>query len=187
MRVHERPKLDKKTLQEGTLYPGKIVDYKIMNFTTRFGPGYGLKLHIKPDDDTFFRAWAFDYIGHDEDGPFVYKDSLMNKWLCNIFGIQDISKIILEQAKNRPCLFAVKNSLREFKDKEGNATKRVCADVIDVLPPTSNAIPTNAIPTKTTEKTVAPRVLESVEANISSNKLPKAPKVSDDWGDGESL
>lgn len=192
MRVHEQKKDDKKVLAEGNVYDGVVETYEIISFNTKNGTGYGLKLKVKPTDDSYFRTTAFDFIGMDADGPYIYKDSKMRSWLCRLFGTDDLAKVIIEQVKGKPCRFTVKNEMRSWTDK---ATKkpvnRLQADIDDMMAPigpvgVGTQAPVNAVPVSVAASQPKPAAPAAVQPTTVQPAAPK-PKVSDDWSDGESL
>lgn len=168
-------------LEEGVVYSGKVDDYKVISFNTKNGPGFALKLWVKPDDNSYFRTNAFDWIGMDEDGPFIYKDSKMKTWLCRIFGTEDLSKVIIELVKGKRCQFLVKNEIKDLKDKEGKTVKRKTADVVEILPP----LPLTATVQPATSAQQVPQPV-GVSTAPPPQPAPK-PKASDNWDDGEVL
>ena len=164
MRIIEKSMPKREEVNLNQEYTGKIVDYAIKSFQTKRGtPGYSLKLKILPDAH-IGPVYAFDFIGYDENGPYILRGSKMEGWLKTIFGAHSLENVILENVKGRQCKFKVVVRDFEAKDKEtGNPFVAKSRDVVDFYQFTP-------VPTSTT-------------------KTPPSPSkvTEEDWGNGELL
>ena len=183
MRVYDKPpREEKQDPKVGQTYKGKVHSYQFVDVKTKSGTSAkGLKLWIQAEDTSIRRVSAFDWIGEDETGPFVYKDSKMDSWLCRLFQVNDLSKIKIDGVQDKSCLFTIEASdPTEYTDKKtGKKSIRTWYNVSDIM-----AVP---ISTATIQKTTATPP-SSQPANLIAPVGSAKPKpTNDDWGDDGDL
>jgi hypothetical protein len=148
-----------------------------------------VKINIRPDDVNMRSVSAADFVGQDDTGTFIYKDSKLDTWIRRIFNSGDLSSVTLDSLTGKKCIFAIEKSEPEGKlDKDGK--QAVYFNVSDIL-----SLPVGAV-IATTEKP-APVATKPVE-KVQESKVPvavSAAKVevkatapaSDDWSNGAIL
>lgn len=165
MRVLQRPESDKMEYEIGKIYEGVIDNVEFIDHITSSGQKIkGLKLWVTPKNENYRRIAAFDWIGEDEDGIFIFADSKMEIWLKRIFNIDSLSKVKLSDTKGKSCLYTVGSEEKRYKDKTGKESNRVFYHINEILPLKSKSV--------------------SNETTVKTENNP----IDDDWGDdGEQL
>ena len=130
MRIIERP--EKKKPEDGKTYVGTITDYRFVDMTSKkTGKAMkGIKIKIKPDDESMGNIEAFDWIGSDENGMFIYRGSKLDHWLQRVFNVSEVSSIRFDDIKGKKCLYVV--SVTSKNDPSTN-TLRTYYNVNDIL------------------------------------------------------
>jgi hypothetical protein len=132
MRLVNKP--EKKDLIDKQTYLGTIQDYKFNDVTTKKGKHLkSIKIRISPDDDSLKSATAFDWVGEDNDGTFIYRNSKLDTWLQRIFNVSDIGSVRLDDIKGKKCLFVVSVNVKK-DEKTGKDISFFNVDDILSLP-----------------------------------------------------
>ena len=184
MRVMHKPKDNRSNPEPGKTYKGTIVETKYSNGKSKKDgkPWYGLTLLIKPSQEDLFKVKAFDFIGEDETGYFVYADSKMETWIKRIMNIPTLESFRVDSLKDKSCLFIVEKSAGKVDPKNPTLPVRDFYNVCDIL-----CLPIDAIvntPTLPPAPAAQVKTAEPVQtAALSSEKK----QGTGDWSDGEVL
>lgn len=132
MRLVNKP--EKADLVDKQTYLGTIQDYKFKDVTTKKGKQLkSIKIRISPDDESLKSATAFDWVGEDNDGCYIYRNSKLDTWLQRIFNVSDISSVRLDDIKGKKCLFVVSVNVKK-DEKTGKDISFFNVDDILSLP-----------------------------------------------------
>jgi hypothetical protein len=176
MRVINRPESNKKNPEPGKTYVGKIVEHKFVSIPTKNGrTSKALKLMIQPKQDDLFKVSAFDWVGEDETGPYIYAESKMETWIKRILNVSDLSTVRIDSLIGKNCLFVVEKSVGKPDPKKPEAPPREFFNVSDIL-----CIPIEDMMASAPASSPAPKAASTPAPAKQESKPPS-------WADGDLL
>lgn len=185
MRVMNKPKDDRTNPEPGKTYRGTIVEAKFSSGKSKKDgkPWYGLTLSIKPTQADLYKVKAFDFVGEDETGYFVYADSKMETWIKRIMNLTSLETFRVDSLKDKSCLFIVDKSPGKPDPAKPGAPVRDFYNVTDIL-----CLPIDAIVNQPAAAP-APAQTAAIAANTAQPVAAAVEKKTETagWAEGEVL